>query len=214
RPITKVLKQRAAPRARLGLAHPGLLGEPFMLGPADRAVDAREEDRRGIETLAIGDETGGDVSSGLRTSHHDGTHWRPLLLLCCCVHPIRQACENHLTQPRQERGTHPIHRTRRFAAAGNPHRNFAGERNQPKAKALRSSAPMGRRGGIGMKLRLEAALWFHSRGFAADDDLTRMRLYEGACVPRCSISSSLPIALRCVLLHRGTRRGSWSCVRA
>src|SRR5262245_18143352 len=55
-----------------------------MLGPADRAVDACEEDRRGIEALAIGDETGGDVSSGLRTSHHDGTHW-PLLLLCCCV---------------------------------------------------------------------------------------------------------------------------------
>src|SRR5262249_9508787 len=62
--------------------------------------------------------------------------------------------------------------------------------------------------------RPEAALWFHSRGFAADDDLTRMRLYEGACAPRCSISSFRPIALQCVLLHRGTRRGCWSCVRA
>src|SRR5262249_30371885 len=125
RPITKVLKQRAAPRARLGLAHPGLLGEPFMLGPADRAIDASEEDRRGIEALAIGDETGGDVSSGLWTSHHDGTHW-PLLLLCLLCRSIRYACENHLTQPRQERGTHSIHRTRRFAAAGNPQRNFTG----------------------------------------------------------------------------------------
>src|SRR5262249_56825860 len=43
----------------------------------------------------------------------------PIGLSCSCVvvHPIRQACENHLTQPRQEHGTHPIHRTRRFAAA-------------------------------------------------------------------------------------------------
>src|SRR5262249_39209531 len=60
-----------------------------------------------------------------------------------------------------------------------------------------SRAPTGKRGTIGMKLRLRyeatastpdskptghrpyAALWFHSRGFAAGDDLACMRLYEG-----------------------------------
>jgi hypothetical protein len=39
-----------------------------MLGPAYRAMDACEEDRRSIEALAIGDETGGDVASGNFTS--------------------------------------------------------------------------------------------------------------------------------------------------
>jgi hypothetical protein len=53
-----------------------------MLAPADRAVNAREENRRGIEAFTIGDKTGGDVASGLGTSHHDGTHWP---LLSCVV---------------------------------------------------------------------------------------------------------------------------------
>jgi hypothetical protein len=65
-------------RARLGVAHPSLLGKPFMLGPTNRAVDPCEKDRHGLEALAIRSQTGGDVPSGLRASHHDGSHW-PLL---------------------------------------------------------------------------------------------------------------------------------------
>src|SRR5215467_10210280 len=65
-------------RARLGVPHPILLGKPFMLGPTNRAVDPCEKDRHGLEALAIRSQTGGDVPSGLRASHHDGPHW-PLL---------------------------------------------------------------------------------------------------------------------------------------
>src|SRR5215471_10209287 len=65
-------------RARHGVAHPSLLGKPFMLGPTNRAVDPCEKDRHGLEALAIRSQTGGDVPSGLRASHHDGSHW-PLL---------------------------------------------------------------------------------------------------------------------------------------
>src|SRR5262249_54460053 len=36
-------------RGHLGLAHPGFLGKPFMLGPTNRAVNAREKDRGGVE---------------------------------------------------------------------------------------------------------------------------------------------------------------------
>jgi len=39
-----------------------------MLAPADRAVNASEKDRGSIEALAIGDETGGDVASGIFVS--------------------------------------------------------------------------------------------------------------------------------------------------
>ena len=34
---------------RVGLAHPGLLGEPLMVDATHRAIDAPEEDRRGAE---------------------------------------------------------------------------------------------------------------------------------------------------------------------
>src|SRR5215510_9020633 len=39
-------------RGHLGLAHPGFLGKPFMLGPTNRAVNAREKDRGGVEAFA------------------------------------------------------------------------------------------------------------------------------------------------------------------
>src|SRR5947208_12074356 len=72
-------KIKARPCSR-GVARPrNLFGEPFMLSSANWAVDPREEDRHRFEALAIGDQTGGDVPSGLRTSHHNGSHW-PLLL--------------------------------------------------------------------------------------------------------------------------------------
>src|SRR6516165_12234544 len=94
--------QRIAMLARFGLANPRLIGKPFVLDPTNRAIDPCKEDWHGLEALAVGYQTGGDVPSRVRTSHHNGAHW-PLLLLSL-AHPIPCACENHLTQPRQERG--------------------------------------------------------------------------------------------------------------
>jgi hypothetical protein len=57
-------------------------------------MDASEEDRRGIEALAIGDETGGDVSSGNFTSGPSlpftkfrQTRHFPLLVNFTCIRP-------------------------------------------------------------------------------------------------------------------------------
>jgi hypothetical protein len=46
-----------------------------MFGPTNRAMNPREKYRHGLEALAIRSQTGGDISSGLGASHHDGSHW-------------------------------------------------------------------------------------------------------------------------------------------
>src|SRR6516165_11315157 len=66
---------------------------------------------------------------------------------------IRQACENHLTQPRQERATRRIHRTRR-SEASNTGQKFAGVRNQPRARTLCFLAPTRR-----LRRRYEVTAW-------------------------------------------------------
>jgi hypothetical protein len=99
----------SALRARFGVADPSLLGEPFMLDPTNRAVDPREKHRHGLEALAIGSQTGGNVPSGLGASHHDGSHW-PLLAFLVAATRLRRACEDRLTQPRQQREIPANHR--------------------------------------------------------------------------------------------------------
>src|SRR5262245_39188226 len=79
-----------------------------MLGSANRAVDPREEDRHGLKTLAIGDQTGGDVPSGLRTSHHDGAHWPLLPCLSADPNAYAMPVKIILTQPRHQHGTFAI----------------------------------------------------------------------------------------------------------
>jgi len=44
-------------RVRGFLAHPGLLGEPFVLSSADRAIGAGEEHRQSLETCGLDVET-------------------------------------------------------------------------------------------------------------------------------------------------------------
>jgi hypothetical protein len=61
--------------ARFAIAHPSLLREPFVLGPADGAENPGEEYRCRPEPRAVRYEAGFDVVSGSRTSHHDSTHW-------------------------------------------------------------------------------------------------------------------------------------------
>ena len=61
-------------RGHLGLAHPGFLGKPFMLGPTNRAVNAREKDRGGVEAFAIGNDAGWDMVSRLWAFDHDDAH--------------------------------------------------------------------------------------------------------------------------------------------
>src|SRR5262249_43369123 len=60
--------------AQLGLTHPGFLGKPFMLGPTNRAVNAREEDRGGIEAFAVGNDASRNIASRLWAFDHDGPH--------------------------------------------------------------------------------------------------------------------------------------------
>jgi len=45
-----------------------------MLGPTNRAVNAREEDRGSVETFAIGNDAGRDIVSRLWAFDHDGAH--------------------------------------------------------------------------------------------------------------------------------------------
>jgi hypothetical protein len=61
-------------RGRLGLAHPGFLGKPFMLGPTNRAVNACEKDRGRVEAFAIGNDAGWDMVSRLWAFDHDDAH--------------------------------------------------------------------------------------------------------------------------------------------
>src|SRR5262249_51538106 len=53
-----------------GLAHPGFLGKPFMLGPTNRAVNACEKDGGGVEAFAIGNDAGRDIVSRLWAFDH------------------------------------------------------------------------------------------------------------------------------------------------
>src|SRR5262245_42263363 len=78
--VSDLRQARMRPRRGIGVAHPGFLREPLVLGAADRAADAREKYRRGGKALAIGDDARGDIVSGRRASHHDGAH-RPLPVL-------------------------------------------------------------------------------------------------------------------------------------
>src|SRR5437667_2705947 len=64
-------------RRGFGVAHPGFLGEPFVLDPACRAVDPREEHRLGVEALAIGNDAGRDVAAGVRAFDHNGAQSTP-----------------------------------------------------------------------------------------------------------------------------------------
>ena len=84
-------------RARLRLAHPGFLGEPFMLGPTDRAVDPRKEDRRGLEAFAVGDDPGRNVLSRRRATDHDGSHLASPCSHCWIERLIAATCEDCLT---------------------------------------------------------------------------------------------------------------------
>jgi len=45
-----------------------------MLGPTNRAVNAREKDRGGVEAFAIGNDAGWDMVSRLWAFDHDGAH--------------------------------------------------------------------------------------------------------------------------------------------
>ena len=45
-----------------------------MLDSTNRAVDAREKDRGGIEAFAIGNDAGRDIVSRLWAFDHDGAH--------------------------------------------------------------------------------------------------------------------------------------------
>jgi hypothetical protein len=56
------------------LAHPSLLGEPFVLSSADRAIGAGEEHRQSLETRGLDVETRRNFASRLRTSEHDHPH--------------------------------------------------------------------------------------------------------------------------------------------
>src|SRR5262249_10384984 len=60
--------------AQVGLTHPGFLGKLFMLGPTNRAVNAREEDRGGIEAFAVGNDASRNIASRLWAFDHDGPH--------------------------------------------------------------------------------------------------------------------------------------------
>jgi hypothetical protein len=71
------LTSRASERSsggQLGLAHPGCLRKPFMLGPTNRAVNAREKDRGSVETFAVGNNAGRDIVPRLWAFDHDGAH--------------------------------------------------------------------------------------------------------------------------------------------
>src|SRR4030088_1197010 len=95
--------ERALSSARLGFAHPGVLGEPLVLGPTDQTINACEKNRRGLEALAVGDDARGDVLSCFWASDHDGAH-RPLPISCCAAGSIEGGCEHGLTQWRPDRG--------------------------------------------------------------------------------------------------------------
>jgi len=60
------------PGARL--VDPGFLGEPGVIGVADRTTGAREKHRAAPKALAIDLDAGGDRVSGLRAFDHDHSH--------------------------------------------------------------------------------------------------------------------------------------------
>src|SRR5262249_38649437 len=59
---------------RGGIAHPGLLGEPFMLGAADRAIYPRKKFRHRLEAFVICNDPGRNFPSRLWTADHDNAH--------------------------------------------------------------------------------------------------------------------------------------------
>jgi hypothetical protein len=59
------------------LVNPGFLGEPLVIGPADRAVGAREEHHTASKAFAIRFDAGRDRASRLRAFDHEYTHLQP-----------------------------------------------------------------------------------------------------------------------------------------
>jgi hypothetical protein len=59
---------------RIGVAYPRFFGEPLVLGPAKRAVNAREEHRRGIKARPVCNDAGRNIATRVGTFDHDGTH--------------------------------------------------------------------------------------------------------------------------------------------
>jgi hypothetical protein len=57
--------------------NPGLPGEPFVIGLAERAVGAREEHRTASKALPIRFDARPDRTSGLRAFDHDDAHLDP-----------------------------------------------------------------------------------------------------------------------------------------
>src|SRR5262249_887486 len=94
-------------RRRGGIAHPGVLGEPFMLNSANRAIHAREKYRHRPEAFAIGGDPGRNFPSCLRAADHDDAH-RPLPLRILLSALIIGSCEDRLTQRRPYRGPRPM----------------------------------------------------------------------------------------------------------
>ena len=59
------------------LVNPGFLGEPVVIGLADRAEGAREEYRTASKAFAIRFDAGRDRASRLRAFDHEYTHLQP-----------------------------------------------------------------------------------------------------------------------------------------
>jgi hypothetical protein len=77
-----------------------------VLGAAKPAIDAPEEDRRGIEAVAIRNDAGRDIASGVRTFDHHGAH-EQLPDSFCCTLSVALACDDHLTRARRDRDRSP-----------------------------------------------------------------------------------------------------------
>src|SRR6516164_3466508 len=72
--ITQLRFRVLSDRPLRQLADPGVLCEPFMLAPADRAIGAREEYRCGFKAPAVGGHAGTDMLPRPRAFDHHGTH--------------------------------------------------------------------------------------------------------------------------------------------
>src|SRR5262249_48067946 len=89
--------------ARLDFAHPRFLGKPFVLGPAERTVNARKEHRRRLEAFAIRDHPRRNVLSRLGATDHHGSHVASPCSDCWLERGIAATYENCLTPRRPYR---------------------------------------------------------------------------------------------------------------